>query len=267
MRKSLIALSALAAAAMPTFAADYSDGDTHKNDYKWMQFNYMYSIDEMPRPKNADNTHDYLEMEFGGRNGIFDLYGYVDIFNLSERDNSDKTDSPKSYMKFAPRMSLDGLTGKDLSFGAVKEVYVATLFSWGGGANDFVNNGFVGLGADVMVPWFGKVGVNNYALYDIRQKDWNGYQTSINWFKPFFFFENKSFIAYQGYIDWQFGMRKSMGATSSDGGAMFNGIYWHSNQYSVGYGLKSYKNVYGIKDSDGFESTGFSHYIAATYKF
>jgi len=267
MRKSLIALSALAATAMPTFAADYSDGDIHKNDYKWMQFNLMYSIDQLPRDKDAvDKNHDFLEMEFGGRSGIFDLYGYVDIFNLSEKDNSAKNNQAKSYMKFAPRMSLDALTGKDLSIGAIKEVYVSTLFSWGGGAGDYVNNGFVGLGADVMVPWFGKVGVNTYALYDIRQKDWNGYQTSVNWFKPFFFFENKSFISYQGYIDWQFGMRESMGASSSDGGAMYNGIHWHSNQYSVGYGLKSYKNVYGIKDG-ATKSTGFSHYLTAAYKF
>jgi len=271
MRKSLIALSALAATAMPTFAADYSDGDIHKNDYKWMQFNLMYSINEAPRDADADsNVHDFLEMEFGGRSGIFDLYGYVDIFNLADRDSSDKSDATekaKSYMKFAPRMSLDGLTGKDLSIGAIKEVYVATLFSWGGGANDNVNNAFVGLGADVMVPWFGKVGVNTYALYDINQKDWNGYQASVNWFKPFFFFENESFISYQGYIDWQFGMRESMGAGVSDGGAMYNGIHWHSNQYSVGYGLKTYKNIYGIQDSSGFVSTGFSHYITAAYKF
>ncbi|MCV5990806.1 outer membrane protein OmpK, partial [Escherichia coli] len=84
-----------------------------------MQFNYMYSIDEMPRVKGADdNAHDYLEMEFGGRSGIFDLYGYVDVFNLATKDNQDKSienGAPdKMFMKFAPRMSLDAVTGKDL---------------------------------------------------------------------------------------------------------------------------------------------------------
>ena len=40
MRKSLLALGLMAAATTaPVMAADYSDGDTHKNDYKWMQFN------------------------------------------------------------------------------------------------------------------------------------------------------------------------------------------------------------------------------------
>lgn len=128
MRKSLITLSLLAAA--PALAADYSDGDIHKNDYKWMQFNLMGAFNELP----GESTHDYLEMEFGGRSGIFDLYGYVDIFNLTTSSDSDKSGAPKSYMKFAPRVSLDGLTGKDLSFGPVQELYVATLFEWTGDA-------------------------------------------------------------------------------------------------------------------------------------
>ena len=272
MRKSLLALSLLAATSAPVMAADYSDGDIHKNDYKWMQFNYMYSIDEMPRVKGADdNAHDYLEMEFGGRSGIFDLYGYVDVFNLTSDSIIDKAyRDGKIFMKFAPRMSLDAITGKDLSFGPVQELYLSTLFEWDGN-NGGVNTQKVGLGSDVMVPWFGKMGLNLYGTYDSNKKDWNGFQISTNWFKPFYFFENGSFISYQGYIDYQFGMDDAagnkFGSTASNGGAMFNGIYWHSDRFAVGYGLKGYKDVYGIKDTDGFKSTGFGHYLAVTYKF
>lgn len=32
-------------------------------------------------------------------------------------------------------MSLDALTGKDLSFGPVQELYVATLMEWGGNSD------------------------------------------------------------------------------------------------------------------------------------
>ncbi|ASU22921.1 hypothetical protein CCZ37_10120 [Vibrio qinghaiensis] len=262
MRKSLLALGLMAATSAPVIAADYSDGDIHKNDYKWMQFNLMAAIDELP----GESSHDYLEMEFGGRSGIFDLYGYVDIFNLLSNPSSDKDGAEKIFMKFAPRMSLDALTGKDLSFGPVQELYVSTLMEWGG--NSDVNTQKVGLGSDVNVPWLGKVGLNLYGTYDSNKKDWNGFQISTNWFKPFYFFENGSFISYQGYIDYQFGMETDKGyATSSNGGAMFNGIYWHSDRFAVGYGLKGYKDIYGIKDTDGFKSTGFGHYLAVTYKF
>ena len=263
MRKSLLALGLIAATSAPVMAADYSDGDIHKNDYKWMQFNLMGAIDELP----GESTHDYLEMEFGGRSGIFDLYGYVDVFNLTSDPGSDKNGQEKIFMKFAPRMSLDGLTGKDLSFGPVQELYVSTLMEWGG--NSGVNTQKVGLGSDVMVPWLGKIGLNLYGTYDSNEKDWNGYQISTNWFKPFYFFENGSFISYQGYIDYQFGMDDDNKALkTSNGGVMFNGLYWHSDRFAVGYGLKGYKDVYGLKD-DGLagKTTGFGHYVAVTYKF
>ncbi|EDQ01304.1 nucleoside-specific channel-forming Tsx family protein, partial [Shewanella benthica] len=241
----------------------------------WMQFNYMYAVDELPGGSN----HDYMEMEFGGRAGVVDLYGYVDVFNPSERTDSDKSGSPKMFMKFAPRFSIDAITGMDLSVGPIQEVYLTTLFNWGGGdinlyapgAGD-VNNASIGIGADVMVPWFGKVSMNLYKYYEIQAKDWNGYQFSMNWFKPFINFDNGSFISYQGYLDYQFASDDDYAAEqnktqASSGGVMFNGIYWHSDNYAVGYGIKAFSDVYLIKDTDGFQSTGFAHYFSATYKF
>ena len=283
--KLLLSSAALATLSNTVIAADYSEG-LHKNDYKWMQFNIMYSINE--KPSIADNLdHDYLELEFGGRSGIVDLYGYVDVFNLANTDSSDsdKTDgASKIFMKLSPRFSLDAMIGKDLSFGPVQVVYIATLFNWGGGGitgvdgngnsiSGDVNNSFWGVGSDVMVPWFGKVGMNLYGLYDLNIKDWNGYQFSINWFKPFVTFDDNSFIAYQGYVDYQFGADANDAVfvpTTTHGGVMFNGIYWHSDRYSLGYGMKIYNDVYTVKDGAGvlgLESTGYSHYFAAIYKF
>lgn len=262
MKKAILGLSSVLLASS-AFAADYSD-DIHKNDYSWSQFNLMYAVDELP----GESTHDYLEMEFGGRSGVLDLYGFVDIFNVTSSEDSDKADSDKIFLKLSPRFSLDAITGNDLSFGAVQEVYLATLFTLDGG-EDGVNNSYLGLGADVNVPWLGKVGMNLYALYDqsFESRDGlNGYQFSMNWFKPFKFFENGSFLSYQGYLDYQFGMDSDY-VSATSGGATYQGLYWHSDQYSVGYGLKLYQDVYGIEDSESFKSSGVSHYVAMTYKF
>ncbi|MCG9754156.1 outer membrane protein OmpK [Shewanella insulae] len=298
-----LALAATAVAAMSSnaFAADRSD--LYATDYKWMQFNAMYSVDEHPIADGVDAHHNYLEMEFGGRKGIVDLYGYVDVFNLGNQDSGDKTNNAsKIFMKFAPRFSLDAITGQDLSFGPVQEVYFSTLYNWGGGGitgsytatdkdfNEFaaytqgdVNMSFWGLGADVMVPWLGKTGMNLYATYDLNAKDWNGYQFSMNWFKPFHFFENKSFLSFQGYVDWQFAMDEDASGfntftgktnNSSHGGAAFFGLYWHSDKYAVGYGAKYYNKVYGLNNQafanefwGGLDTTGWGHYFTATYKF
>nr|WP_086939006.1 outer membrane protein OmpK [Thaumasiovibrio occultus] len=263
MRKTLIALS-LAAATAPALAADYSD-DIHANDYTWLQFNLMYAFNELP----ADTDHEYLEMEFGGRSGIFDLYGYVDLFNLTNDESNDKAANDRMFMKFAPRLSLDAATGIDFSYGALNELYIASEFTIDGGSsygkfNDEgkpTESGFnskIGIGSDFNVPFMGKMALNLYGVYDMNAKDWNGYQISTNWFKPLHTFDNGSFIAYQGYIDYQFGMKGDV----SHGGAMFNGFYWHTDRYALGYGLKGYSDVYGI---DG--ATGVAHYINASYKF
>ncbi len=277
-----LALAATAVAAMSgnAYAADRSD--LHGSDYKWMQFNLMYSIGEKPDNPATGDQHNYLEMEFGGRSGIFDLYGYVDVFNLGNQYTNDGDKNPgsgssKLFMKFAPRISLDAVFGKDLSFGPIQEVYFSTLFNWDGLINDGdgtgVNSSFWGVGADVMVPWLGKTGMNLYGYYDLNNKEWNGYQFSMNWFKPFYFFDNKSFLSFQGYIDYQFGADENKTAfvpTSTNGGNVFFGLYWHSDRYALGYGLKGFKDVYLIEDGAGalaLESTGWSHYLSATYKF
>ncbi len=237
------------------------------NDYKWMNLNLMYTHKELPRPKvTANNGHNYFELEFGGRSGALDLYGYVDVFNLTNRDDSDKKGQPKAFMKFAPRLSL---TGSLDTLGPVSDIYFATLFTWGGGARD-TNNSFWGIGSDVQVPWFGKMGLNLYGLYDLNKKGWNGLQVSTNWFTPFYTFANGSFITYQGYIDYQFGAKSTFAGNSQakSGGTMFNGLYWHYDKLALGYGLKLYSNIYLIKNnSHGLKSSGASNFFAVSYKF
>ncbi|QIZ78797.1 outer membrane protein OmpK [Ferrimonas lipolytica] len=271
--KKVLAGAALAALSMNAFAADYSDGDIHKNDYSWSQFNLMWADNQLPQGNPDHSGHDYMEMEFGGRSGIWSLYGYVDVFNLTDSDSQDFSTTDGMFMKFNPRMSLDALTGIDMSVGPVKEVYFSTLFNWSGDAS--LKNSFWGVGADVDMPWLGTVGVNLYGLYDIKAKDWDGYQLSANWFKPFYFFENKSFISFQGYFDYQwgidevaFGEGKANQLKTDKGGAIFLGLYWHSDRYAVGYGLKGFDDVYGLQDGGIVgETTGWANYFSVTYKF
>ncbi len=272
MRKSLVALSILAATALPTVvsAADYSD-DIHKNDYKWLQFNIMQSVDNKIPFGNQNDT--YLEIEFGGRSGIVDLYAYVDVFDIFNSKDSDRHDGDNFFMKFAPRFSIDGMLGKDLSFGPVQELYISTVTNVGDGAL-FDHN--IGLGSDIMVPWFGKIGVNTYARY-VRENygadnegKWDGFQISTNWFKPFVNFDNGSFIAYQGYLDYKFGADEisDQAGRSDTSLEWFNGFYWHSDQWAVGYGLKVYEDMALLEDG-GFagETSGIGHYFDVTYKF
>ncbi len=103
-----------------------------------------------------------------------------------------------------------------------------------------------------------------------NERKWDGYILSTNWFKPFYFFPNNSFISYQGYLDYKFGANEIADSTDRSDTSVewFNGLYWHSNRYAVGYGLKYYKDMALLKDG-GFagETSGFGHYFSVTYKF
>lgn len=274
MKKKLGVAALLLLVATGAMGEDYSE-DRHKNDYKWFQFNIMGSKNNRIPFGNQDDT--YLEMEFGGRSGIIDLYGYWDLFDLTDSGGSDRHDGDNFFLKFGPRFSIDGMTRKDLAIGPVKEWYIATLIEAGDSA---LWTNFIGIGTDVQVPWFGKIGVNAYARHiqedygSSREGDWDGFRVSTNWFKPFYFLDNGSFVAYQGYVDFDFGMDDDFAeGRSSHSLQWFNGIYWHSDRYAVGYGLKVYDNFTGVEDGSDFggynnqDTSGFGHYVAVTYKF
>ena len=274
MKKVLGALL-LVLVAMSSMSADYTDGDIHKNDYKWFQFNVMKSKGNKIPFGNQDDT--YLEMEFGGRSGIVDLYGYWDLFDLTNSGSSDRHEGDNFFLKLNPRFSIDAMTKKDLAIGPVQEWYVATLIEAG---DKGLWTNFIGIGTDIQVPWLGKMGLNAYARHiqedygSEREGDWDGFRVSTNWFKPFYFLENGSFVAYQGYIDYDFGMDDDFAdGRSSHSLQWFNGIYWHSDRYAIGYGLKFYDDFTGISDGASYgngetqETSGFGHYLAVTYKF
>ncbi|UOF02522.1 nucleoside-specific channel-forming Tsx family protein [Bdellovibrio reynosensis] len=276
MLRSLFAFMAVILFSVTGFAKEYVEGDLHKNDSKWFQFNIMQSIDNKIPFDNQNDT--YFEMEFGGRSGIFDLYGYLDVFDVfdskdSDRHGTDTQNEDNFFFKFAPRVSFDAVTGKDLSIGPFKEFYVSMLFNIG--EQDLFEE-FVGLGTDLEVPWMGTMGVNLMARY-VRENfnaanegRWDGYVLATNWFKPFYFFSNGSFLTWQGYLDYKFAATQISDDVNRTDSSLewFNGLYWHSPRYAAGYGLKLYKDMALFKDG-GFagETSGFGHYLALTYKF
>ncbi|MFM2482344.1 outer membrane protein OmpK [Celerinatantimonas sp. YJH-8] len=258
-----------------SFAAESTPSekkDIHAKDYRWMQFNLMYAVNELPYRGDGHNTHDYLEMEFGGRSGVVDLYGYLDIFNLRNSKDSDKYGSPRQFLKFAPRFSLNDLTGKDLSFGPVKEVYIATLTNANGGnAADKGTDTYetqVGFGVDLTVPGLDRSSLNLYKRYVWTDHEWNGYQVSGNWGKSLYTFDNGMTLQYGGYLDYLFSAKHGNSAVNvSNGGDLYNGLFLVKDHWSIGYGLKLFKTIYGLKNGGlAGRSTGAGHYFSITYK-
>ncbi|HET7314909.1 nucleoside-specific channel-forming protein Tsx [Salinisphaera sp.] len=79
-------------------------------------------------PTHVDDI--YLEYEFAGTKGPFDLYGYVDVHKILGIGNDNDTgfwdDGSPLFTELEPRMSFNRLLGKDLSIGPIKEWFLAT---------------------------------------------------------------------------------------------------------------------------------------------
>lgn len=253
-----------------SFAADYSD-NTHKNDHKWFQFNLLHSVDNKLPFNNKRDT--FFELEFGGRSGIFEAYGFLDVLDIFDTSKSDLHNEDNLFFKFALKLSLDAATGNDLSVGPITEWYIATQTNVG---DRSLFEHFIGLGADVQAPWFGKVAPKLMARY-VREnfdadneRKFDGYLFTITWFKPFYVLDDKSFVTYQGFLDYTFGAHEISDETdrTSSSLAWYNGLYWHSDRYAAGYGLKVYKDMALLKDGGfGGDTSGLGHYFVLTYKF
>lgn len=269
--RALLALWLYLGGASQGVAQELETADFHARDFKWMQFNLMRSVDNKIPFGLQDDT--YLEIEFGGRSGALDLYGFLDLFDILDDSNSDFHNADNLFLKLQPRFSLNVMTGSDLKWGPVHEWYVATLFYMG---DKGLSTQFVGLGTDIDVPWFGKVGANLFARYvrenfaAANERKWDGYLLSLNWFTPFYTFTNKSYLAYQGYFDHIFGATEISDGVDRASSSLgwFNGLYWHTERYAVAYGLKIYQNMSLFQDGGiGGETSGVGHYFILTYKF
>jgi len=258
-------------------ALDYKGGDRHENDAKWMHLNLYHGADQRGGPFKFTDT--YLELEFGGRSGIIDYYGYVDFLDILNDSNSDRHDGDNSFAKVSLRFSMDALFKKDLDLEPVKEWYIATEYI---DSDNALRVFWLGLGTDVELPWFGLVGFNVQARYFAEnfgapnEERFDGIVAHINWFKPFHFFGD-SFLSFQGYADYEFFSKLNDGSSSfysDDSFQTYIGLWFHSKRYAAGYGAKFYKNMTQFKDGASFfpggpkfDTTGLGHYFNVTYKF
>ena len=280
MRKLALKLFALIfiISGINIFAKDISSV-TNSN---WETLHLYHGENQKGGPFAFDDT--YVEFEFGGRYEWFDLYGYVDFIDALNSSSSDKHGQNNFFVDIEPRISIDYLLDKDLSYGALKELFFAFDIYY---ADEAKGNGlkviWMGIGSDIDIPWLGKSGVNFYTRYIEENYDasnensFDGYVAHINWFKPIYHFTENRFLSFQGYIDYDFGSdldNNDFEKTyrTSDSLQSYLGLWLHDKKYAVGYGLKAYKDMTQWKDGEVLNSRktdtiGFAHYFNVAYKF
>jgi nucleoside-specific channel-forming protein len=267
------------------FSANINAKDISEiNNSKWASLNLYKGVNQRGGPYSFEDT--YLELEFGGRYEWLDLYGYVDFLDILNDQSSDKHGQDNFFVDIEPRISLDYLLNKDLSYGRLKELYIAFDIYYAD-VPPSLDKGlkiiWMGLGSDIDLPWLGLSGVNFYTRYVKDNYDasnegkFDGYVAHVNWFKPLHFFTKNRFLSFQGYVDYEFGSKIpktdfEKTYRTSDSFQSYLGLWLHDEKWALGYGLKAYKDMTQWKDGQDLggiktDTTGFGHYFNVTYKF
>ena len=166
-------------------------------------------------PRPADDI--YLEYEYFGRKGPFELYGYIDLPKILDIGNShDKgiwDHGSPLFMEHEPRISIDYLAGRSLAIGPFKEWYVA--FDWiydhGSRTANRANTLYSGLGTDIDTHSRVNLSANFYGRYQwenygaSNEYSWDGYRAQLKYIVPIDSFSNGASLTYIGFTNFDFG--------------------------------------------------------------
>ncbi|GGK00094.1 outer membrane protein OmpK [Pseudomonas matsuisoli] len=191
-----------------------------------------------------------------------DLFIFVDWINYNGESDSN-LGKETYYGEFTPRLSFGKLSGKDLSFGPIKDVLLAGTYERGENRN---RNYLLGPGLDIDVPGFDYFQINLY----YRKPDGITQQPSGQWqVTPVWGITlpvGNSDLLIDGYMDWVVNSKGSEARGDRlERNLHFNPQIKYDLGKSLGYEAKHlyvgaeydyWSNKYGIKDG-GFVSENF----------
>ena len=110
-----------------------------------------------------------------------------------------ETGSKETYSELSPRFSLSALTGEKLSFGAVKDVFIATTYESGVNSSGFAQDNYLyGVSADWDAPGFAFLQTSVY--YADNENVDDDEQLTIAFGVPFSI--GSLDMMFDGYLDW-----------------------------------------------------------------
>jgi nucleoside-specific outer membrane channel protein Tsx len=102
----------------------------------------------------------------------FREFGYGDVFWFADITNGKSFEGQETmvYSEISPRLSLSKISGKNLSFGVIKDLFASGQYNVGKGYQAWLGGG----GAELELPFMSVFGVN---VYDKRQNVEGKHQT------------------------------------------------------------------------------------------
>jgi nucleoside-specific channel-forming protein len=233
----------------------------------------------------------YIEYEYYGRQGPFELYGYVDLnkaFNWgNHNDHGVWDDGSPIFMEHEPRVSIDSLMGRSLAMGPFKEFYVAFdwLYDLGDNKQGRSNVLYSGLGVDIdthtpinlAMNFYARRNFENYGL--ATENSWDGYRAQLQYNAPIKTFDDGSSLGFVGYTNYDYDsdLPKYYGSTFKD-----NSLVSASRLVYLKKHLRLSLTAYYFHNSGNFEdgteldfgegpfkanSNGLGYTVSAGYQF
>jgi nucleoside-specific outer membrane channel protein Tsx len=178
MTTSVLSLSLL-------FASTLSISSSASAEMKWSDFSLSYLYSD--QYEVGDKSRQFLSVEHASGHDWGDTFFFTDF-------SKSKDGTRESYMEFTPRVSLSYVSGNDLSFGIVNDVYIASQWEHG----EFFDNYSIGLGVSLKVPGFSYFSAN---IFQVNNGAWeNDKQLAVVFGYPFKL--GGADFLYDGFLDW-----------------------------------------------------------------
>ena len=233
--ESLMKLSQIAAFCTISATAAF----TQASPIVWQDFSLtaLYGENYLVPFEGDKNEQTTITAEYAAKLKYSDVFVFVDHFWNAHEEQS-------TYLEVAPRLSLGEVSGKDLSFGPIKDVLIATTWEHNAGYdthNNEFNNFLYGIGFALDIPYTQYANVNFYKA-DNDSKSLNtkdDYQMTITYAIPFKI-SSEEFLV-DAFFDW----------STAEKGAQASELNWTSQyKWNVGKHISPKTKLYvGIEHS------------------
>jgi len=201
----------------------------------WSDFSVSYLSGD--QYKVGDKSRQYLTVEHASG------HNWGDTFFFSDRSKA-KDGTRDSYYEFSPRLSLGYVTGNDLSFGVISDVFIAS--TWEQGAS--FDNYLLGLGVSLKLPGFNYFTAN---VYQANNSAWdNDQMLTLTWGLPFKL--GGGDFLYDGFLDWSNSSDTQAAEMNFTSQLKYNlgGMLGTKSPVYIGIEYAFWNNKYGISGID-----------------
>ncbi len=247
----MYSLRSLALCSLVCIPALFSSSATLAGSAIWSSTNIQYLYGDsyqsiyydpvMDGLTSKDDTRSIITLEHVDGWKYGDNFFFVDITN----PNRSKEETPTSfYGEISPRLSFGKMSGKDLSFGIIKDVLLTTTMEVGEGFHNYL----YGIAVDLELPRIPVFSINYYVRNEAGTD--TGNQLTLVWVAPFSI--GAVDFSFEGFLDYAYGVDPSEDNLITAPRFLVDvGKFWGApGDLQVGVEYQIWRNKYGIKDID-----------------